>query len=250
MKKLFASLAILLVASIGARAQLLSDSFSYADGPLVGANGSPWTHVAGATGQQSVSGGRLHLQNSSANPGTEDTQAPFNRAVSTGTVIAAFTLTVDPLHPPAYGGGVYFTHFRTNSDPNDTTGFVGRAFLIAGTTGDFTLGLSNDDAVSDTTFGIDFTAGTTYSLQLAYNFNTQETSLTVVGFGTITATDEFLNGAPSQLSSYAFRLGFQDEGEFYIDNLLVQQVPEPSSAALLALGMAGLLNRRRRRVQA
>jgi hypothetical protein len=44
-----------------------------------------------------------------------------------------------------------------------------------------------------------------------------------------------------------FYIGGSNPGEFQVDNLTVQTVPEPSSAALMGLGVAGLLAFRLRR---
>src|SRR5438445_10282999 len=55
-------LTIVWLASVLARAQagvILSDTFSYPDGSLVGAAGSPWKTFTGTTGQVDVISGRV-----------------------------------------------------------------------------------------------------------------------------------------------------------------------------------------------
>jgi hypothetical protein len=55
------------------------------------------------------------------------------------------------------------------------------------------------------------------------------------------------NVAHIDMINLNFYIGGSNPGEFQVDNLTVQTVPEPSSAALMGLGVAGLLAFRLRR---
>jgi len=66
---------------------------------------------------------------------------------------------------------------------------------------------------------------------------------TLVSDPSMTTTVNVTTGLPAQTSNH---IGFGGTGMIELDNLVVTQVPEPTSSALLFLGLGGLLIRRRR----
>ncbi len=130
MKKLFlTAVAIAGFACASQASLILSNSFSYPDGPLVTVSaGSPlgvWTTHSGTSGQIDVASGMITL----TVPDSEDvstvlTNAAFPTAISNGTIYASFDINVSvaPSTP------VYFGHFRGIG----TGDFRGRVFLNSG----------------------------------------------------------------------------------------------------------------------
>ena len=113
--------AFLVSATLMEAALLLNDSFSYPDGPLVTAAGSPWTTYSGSVpGQVKVVSGRMFL--SKAN--TEDVHAllagqPY--AATPGTILyVSFKINYTNLPSSA---GSYFAEFKDGG-----TGFRARIF--------------------------------------------------------------------------------------------------------------------------
>lgn len=210
-----------------ARAQLLSDTFSYTDGPLVTRPSSPWTTSSGAAGEQDVISGRLFLDDDD----TEDTVASFSTPVVSGILSAHFDLEISTTDVPTSGAGSYFTHFVTTSSTQ-----VGRVFTLSnpgGPTGSFRIGISTGAGAPTTVFSTSFTAGTTYGANLTYDFSTQLATLSINGVGTVAATDTF---AVTSIDRYAFRQN-SSAGDQFIDNLVVTAIPEPSVYMLLGVGL-------------
>ncbi len=232
------SLSLLALGAMGvsAHAQLLTDTFSYPDGALVGASGSPWVNNTGTAGSLLVSGGAVFINDNA----TEDAQAPLSSTVVSGSISGTFDIRVDPTDIPSSAGG-FFAHFRTSSN-----GFVGRVFSLAPQAGDpagnFRLGLATGTSGVNVSFSESFTSGTTYSLTLTYDFDTEASSLFVAGFGTITTTDTL---SVANINSFGLRQT-TTTGDIFIDNLVV--IPEPSAILSLigGIGMIALMRPRRR----
>src|SRR5208283_3421902 len=121
---------------------LLSDSFSYPDGPLVTVSSNVWVHHSGSvTGEVAVVSGLVLLNEAN----TEDVNAllagqPYPSSGSTNVFYASFTVKFTSL--PS-GGGAYFAHFK-----NSSTTFRARIWaLIGGAVLDrFRLGISSIDS--------------------------------------------------------------------------------------------------------
>ncbi len=157
MKKAALSSAVLFFSAILAKAAvLLSDSFNYADGPLITVSGGLWMHHSGSTtGEMGVASGRLSVTRSD----TEDCSAylsgqPYDPEGGTNRFYASFVVNFSQL--PAAAGN-YFAHFM------DTNGsFRARVWALTGGAGNnkFRLGLSSLSASP---------AGVTNSTDLSLN---------------------------------------------------------------------------------
>jgi len=229
---------VLAAATIASQAQtqILFETFSYPDGPLVGAPGSPWTTNSGTAGQQNVISGQLFLNDNE----TEDTVALFSTAVTFGSVTAMFDLTMDPADIVTSAAGDYITHFVASSNA-----FIGRVFMLtdpAGTGTTYRIGISTGASTPNAVFTSVFTVGTTYSLSLTYDLDTDLATLAVAGFGQITSTDVVDNNS---INRYGFRQT-TSTGDQFIDNLVVTTIPEPSTYMLLGVGLLFAAQRFRR----
>ena len=99
--------AFLLSTTLAGATQLLSDSFSYPEGPLVAVSSNLWVHHSGsAVGEVMVQSGRVLLNEAN----TEDVNAllagqPYPASGSTNVFYASFTVKFTSL---PNGGGTYF----------------------------------------------------------------------------------------------------------------------------------------------
>ncbi len=233
----------LTILAFEAQGQLLNETFTYPDGPLVTRTGSPWTTSSGTAEQQNVVSGRLFLDDNE----TEDTRAFFTQAVTSGILSASFSLEIDTNDIPSSAAGAYFAHFIGDTDAIGTSSdFIGRVFTLTnpgGAAGTYRLGVSNSGNSASTILSASLTAGTVYSLTLSYDFGASQASLAVSGIGSVTATDTA--AAITRIDSFAFRQT-TSTGDQFIDNLTV--VPEPTTGVMLlgGAGMLALLRRRRR----
>jgi hypothetical protein len=113
-KVVFSIAAFLLSTILAGAAILLSDSFSYADGPLVTVSSNLWVHHSGSvTGEVAVVSGRVLLSETN----TEDVNAllagqPYPSSGSTNVFYACFTVKFTSL---PNSGGTYFAHFKNSS---------------------------------------------------------------------------------------------------------------------------------------
>jgi hypothetical protein len=234
---------------------VLSETFSYPDGSLTSANGSPWTTNSGTAGQLNVVGGELFIDDNE----TEDARADFSTFAFSGDVVTAnLRVRFSTLDVPAVGQGNYFAHFIGDTDLAGTpSDFMTRVYALAPNiagAGRFTFGIANSTGTlaNVARFTTDFDAGTDYDLTMTFNVDTDTSALTVAGGGTIVATDVPANMA--RIGSFGFRQS-ANTGDQFVDNLVVNvtAVPEPTSIALVSLvGGSGLFAayRKRRKQQA
>ena len=110
MKTLTLSLTALIAMAVsGPAALILSDSFSYPDGPLVTRPGSPWQTHSGTTGDLQVVSGQIKISVTNS----EDVSAllsgqPYGPAGG-ARLYTCFQITVT--NRPS-GSGSYFAHFK------------------------------------------------------------------------------------------------------------------------------------------
>ena len=211
---------------------VLDDSFSYPDGPLVGAPGSPWVHSSGTvTGEQNVVSGRLFLDDNE----TEDTSAPLSSDITAGFITASLSLEMSTADISTSGVGNYIMHFVGAT----TAEQIARLYTLTnpgGPAGTFRLGISTAGA-APVVFASPFTAGTVYSISITYDFDSNVASLSSPGFGTVVATDTF---DAALIGDFAFRQSTA-HGDVFIDSLSITAVPEPSTYAMMGLGAALLV---------
>src|SRR5688572_16352245 len=105
--KLLALAALALSLLPGRSDNVLSEPFSYPDGPIVGALGSPWAMNTGTANTMLVSNFSLEVSSSR----TEDIVAPLSRVLTNTTDVAAYaSFSVRFLTLPNTNGS-YFAHF-------------------------------------------------------------------------------------------------------------------------------------------
>ncbi len=239
-------LCVTLVTAVDAQI-VVNDNFNRPDGSLVGSFPTPgpggvWTSHSGTLGDLLISGGQAVVQHGVP---SEDANVPF-AIQGSGLITASFDITVND--NTVIGGGTDFEYFAHFSDGGPSA-FLSRLDLVpanvAGPGNDFTLGIATLGGAAETVFPIDFSYNTPINVTLSFDWGTGKSSVQV-GATTITATSVALPG--SIISAFALRQSDSSNNEqILVDNLIVTQVPEPSSLALGALGFAALVATRRRK---
>ena len=230
MKKTLTFITLLAGFAVSTQAEsLLSDDFSYPNGPIVGATGSPWVNNSGATAMlvtNNPSNGQLEVSDSRA----EDIAAPYANGtyMSNGTVTAVYSkFTVKFLSPPA-GAGTYFAHFTGENMSSDY-----RARIIASTTnvttlanaapGNFFLGIGNNSGAIAATipFPLELTTNVTYTVVTKYVLATGLSTFWIDPTDeTSTSVTATLNVSLMNPTYYGFRQA-SSEGTMRIDALRV-----------------------------
>jgi hypothetical protein len=238
--------ASLLIGSYASAAPILTDTFSYADGPIV-APGSPWASHSGTAGQVDVASGVVNVSQAES----EDVNTPFS-AFTTGTVYAGLDFNLSVL--PA-GTGNYFAHFKDTA-----TGFRGRVFATTtdAAAGSYRLAIA-DTTATFVTIPVDLALNTTHRFVVASDAATGRSTLyldSATETGGTVATDT-TSALAAGISGFALRQSTASGagmGVLTADNLSVATtyaeafaVPEPTSMAAVGLGAIALLRRRRSR---
>ncbi len=198
-------------------ALLLSDSFSYSNGPLVTVSGGVWAHHSGSAGEVMVSSGRVFL--SEAN--TEDVNAllagqPYPASGTTNVFYASFTVKFTSL--PS-GGGAYFAHFK-----NSSSTFRARIWALTGgaAPNKFRLGISSTNgSVISATNTMDLHLNTDYTVVTRLvNSNSVSTLWINPASESDAGVSTSENASAFTVVSYALREN-TGEGALNIDNLRV-----------------------------
>jgi len=208
-----------MVSAITARAvTLFSESFDYADGPLVAVSTNLWAHHSGSTtGEVMVTSGRVLL--SEAN--TEDVHAflagqPYPASGSTNIFYAGFKVRFTTL--PS-GGGTYFTHFKDSGN-----GFRARVWALpSGAAPDrFRLGISSiSGSVISATNPMDLSLNTDYIVVTRLiNSNSVSTLWINPTAETDTSVSTSEGASIFTVAGYAFREN-TGEGVLSVDNLKI-----------------------------
>ncbi len=219
MKK-FLSLFALLAGFTNAHAKLVfSDGFTYPDGNLVGAPGSPWNAHSGAgNGPVVVQAGAIEVSRSRA----EDVNAnlpggPFASGGPTTMLYAGFSVRFTALPTTT---GSYFAHFGSSNMRGRVWASIANA-----TAGGFRLGIGNSstaDAASGQ-IATDLALNTDYSIVVRYVLATGVSSIwlnpSVETDPSVTAADAPGASLPS-IAAFSFRQN-NGMGIMLIDNLII-----------------------------
>ena len=250
MNTVVAAAAALTLGAAAHGAVLVNETFTYADGNLVGndpAIGGAWAahSGAGAIPVQVTSGAAVVAQGSGSR---EDVNSGFEGGFAAGAgdvLYSAFDLTIND--PAAAIVDANFAHMLQG-----TSAFASRLWVTAPSASGYRIALSGDNSITDLDGEVrsdDLAFGTTYRVVTHYDYDTGDATLWIDPTGTavspigtsVTATDGFSD----EVHAYAFRQAGGNTSQI-IDNLEVGLVPEPTSLAVLGLGGLGLLGRRRR----
>ena len=199
-------------------ALLLNDTFSYSDGSLVTAAGSPWTTYNGTTGQVKVVSGRIFL--SKAN--TEDVHATLagQPYASTSGAILYVSFKINYTNLPSSAGS-YFAEFKSGG-----TDFRARIFAqtAGAASGAFRIGIGNAGTSPSAVFTADLQTNTDYlvvaRLAVSNVVSTLWLNPTAETNAGVTATD-----VATALTITSF--GFREDGasgtigNFFVDDLRV-----------------------------
>ena len=223
MKK-FLSLFALLAGLANSHANLVfSDSFTYPDGNLVGAAGSPWNaHDAPANLPVQVISGQARIAASSASAQDINTSSmpggPFTSVGPTTALYVSFTVRFTALPNPQ---GSYVAHFNT------TGNFRCRiwASTANATAGTFRLGVGNNSASTAASGQVatDLALNTDYPIVVRYEL---ATGLSKIWLNPATENDASVSAsdAPAvplpNISAFAFRQA-NGIGIMLIDNLII-----------------------------
>lgn len=253
MKKTIVTLGVAALTMVSAQATVLvQDSFP-TNGDLVGTTpsiGGIWQSVSGTAGSLDVVGNRVQI-----NPvptATEDAESDF-AAPSSLTLFSGFTFNLSAAALPSVAGD-YFAAFR------DGTGYDGRIFAMAPTgtgVGKYRLGLSNASASASVFWATDLDPGTDYRVIVRFTQNaaTDFVSLWIDPVDeTSTSISTTAEALSTTLTAFAFRqsgaaaAGTSSIGDLVVATTFAEAIPEPSTWALIGLGLGfALWSVRRRR---
>ena len=231
-KSLFPAFILSIIStSLASGATVLTETFTYANGALVGSVGSPWISHSGTASQVDVTSGVVNLVSTE----TEDVSALLSgQPYTTGLLTATFDVRFTVLPAAA---GTYFAHFKDGA-----SGFRSRltSYTTGAATGFFRLAISNDGGAT-VPVPTDLSLNTTYAVTMTWDMATLRSSLSVAGGSSVVDTD---TASAITVTSFAFRQN-TGIGTLTGDNLVVTHVPEPAAAVLGSLGLLVLLRRRR-----
>jgi hypothetical protein len=190
----------LLCANLNAAA-LIDESFSYPDGPVVGAPGSAWTTHSGTAGQAAIQTGELRL--SQANSEDINLLLPEGPFPANANLALYARLQVSFTTLPG-AAGAYFAHFKGGT----ATAFRGRLFATTAgaAAGGLRLGVASGDSSPSAVLETDLTLETPYTVILRYQLDTGVTTLWVNPAAesdpNASSTDP---ASPLAIASFAFR---------------------------------------------
>ena len=212
-------LGLMLFASKLQSALILSDTFSYPDGPITNQVGSPWvTHSSNSTNEEIlVTGGRAYL---SSTRGDDVHASLTNQPYTPGSgVVLYFSLNVNFSASPTESGS-YFAHFKDGGN-----GY--RARVWASTSGApaglFRLGIGNGTGASASSGQLtnNLVLNAAYILVVRYNV---ATGVSTIWLNPASESDPSETAAdppgPITLTSFAFRQS-SGMGTLFVDDLKV-----------------------------
>lgn len=262
MKTILLHLAVAFIGLATLPAQiLLNETFSYPDGPLTNVSGQAWVIHSG-TIDLNVSGGAAFIDQNDTTGGRQD----VNRQLSSGfdpatdnttKIYGSFTINYSSLPVTGDSDGSYFAHLRS-STANEFYSRIGSSTSGAAP-GTFRLAVVNEawNVANSIEYGVDLQLNTTYRVVFRLDLATDQTTLWVNPTDesslSVTATDAFTYAGT--INAFALRQGTSGTGapgDLFVDDLLVGQtfadvttVPEPSTYALMGIGLAAFFGMRR-----
>ena len=220
---------------------LVDENFNHPDGSLVGQVPTPgpggvWLNHSGTLGDLLVSSGVAVVQHGVP---SEDAHTEFAPVTDNG-IYATFDASVSDDSKIAGDDFEYFAHFSDGGSFN----FYGRVDVVPPNdpnSGDFTLGISTASGTAEAILPTDYNFGDVLRVTVKYNFVSGLARLTVGG-DSVSSTGVVV--APG-IAAFNLRQSDSSNNEtVFVDNLLVQYVPEPASFGLMLLGLVGMVSRR------
>jgi hypothetical protein len=220
-KTLILAIAALFVASGVSAAVLVSDTFSYPDGSLVGNGG--WASHSGTLGDLLVAGGEVVVQHGAP---SEDANVEF-APTGGGNVYYGIDFMVANLGAPYSGSdNEYFAHFKViaaNASP------ARRAVFWACGGGDFSVGIASDESTADATWPADLSYDVVYRAVVRYD---QDANIAELWIDPSSSADPSILGEDradpgDAVDSFALRQSDSTPNETVIvDNLIVSDTFE------------------------
>jgi hypothetical protein len=263
----------LLTAAQSTRAaiSLMSEDFTYADGPITTVSGGNWTLHSGTdagttalnvTSQQAViNQADLHGSGADVNRLFSGATTVDPATDNSTKLYASYTVNFSQLPLNGDSDGSYFSHFKSSA-ANEFYGRVG-ANTNGAASGMFRLAVANETwtIAGSIENPQDLALNTTYTVVERLDLATDQTTLWInpvdESSTSVTATDAITYAAGGLINAYALRQGTSGgattggaPGVFNVDGLRVgttfaDVVPEPAGLGVFAA--AGLLLARRRK---
>lgn len=247
--------AVLSLASDSNAVVLRAEAFNtYADGSLIIAGDPKWISHSGTLFDMQVVNKAAELVMDGSR--SEDVHMSWNPALNgAGDLYYGLDFTVSVPDPNVVfnGDGEYFAHLGGNSfNYNSRMDVVGPTGA-----GDFSVGISSDTSTAEAVWGTDLTFNTTYRVVVRYDQTDNQAELWI---NPTLETDPSIlgvnNGGSGVDVNEQFALRQSGAGldeTIIVDGIVVgttfadvvQGTPEPSSLALMLLGLGGMLTRRR-----
>ena len=238
MKKLMVVLAVLAL-TISAQATLImTETFSYSDGPVTTVSAGVWTRFSGTADPSDamISSGQLIINRSN----TDDVRRDLGGDYSSGSVYVGFTLNLS-VAPASEQYNFGFC--------NDANTFRDRLFVNApGGGGGYRIGVGSASS-GPIYWASDLTLSTTYQIVMRADLDGDTTYLWVnpVNEDSTSVSTNIASGTTVQ---NVFSRQTSSEGVSAVDNLVIattfnEVIPEPGTMALMGLGLLGLILRRK-----
>ncbi len=257
-----------LVAACSAQAQLLNESFNYANGALETVSGGAWTIHSGSVALN-VDGGKAIINQGDTTGLLADLNVPFVGGVTydptTSSDSLYYGLTVNFSSLPNSAGS-YFAHLKSSTTLNEFYGRLGASTEGAGA-GSFRLAISTEGwtAATTTESPTDLSLDIDYRVVVKYDMTSDRATMWVNPVNeastSVVSTDAPSYLAGSLVGQFALRQGTSVSntgfpGMLTVDDVLVgttfaavaTPVPEPEEwAAIAGAGLIGFALWRRRR---
>lgn len=249
---------------------LLQETFSYPDGDLKLAAGSPWVSHGGGSTPLNVVSGQAFIDQNDATSGRDDYNSPLSATFdpstdNTSVLYSAFTanFTALPFLSGTAVNGSYFAHFKSSAS-SEFYGRIGASTTGAGA-GAFRLSIANESG-TPVFLAQDLNLNTTYTVVTRLDLSTDKVTLwvnpTLETDTSVTDVAGAITYSAGSINAYALRQGTSGSspnvgapGDILIDDLrvatsfaeVIAPIPEPSSLGLLGLGALAAITLRRRK---